>query len=1067
MGVACLWERRAGEAPDAAAQRICIEALQVVQIVARRGRPVRLRLITRGAVAALSGDLLDAAALAGAPVWGLGRTVMQEHPELDCRLVDVDDLASVARELLVEDGETQVAWRGGRRLVARLVRAKKEERRDPRLEGTVLVTGGLGALGLHVARYFANQKVPHLLLAARRGMETAGAADAIAALEAQGARVTVAAVDVANRAALAEVLERIPGELPLRGVVHAAGVLDDGVIAEQDPERFARVLSPKVAGAWNLHELTAGRPLEVFALFSSVSGLLGAAGQSNYAAANAFLDALAEHRRANGLAGQSLAWGPWSDGGMAARLGLSHKARLERQGIRPWTAADGTALFAAGLGRSDAHLGAVHLDLAAVGSASGESVPPFFRELVRPAKRTQGSAQPPGSWVATIAALDPARREEEVRAAVSADVARVLSWTGPVPPDAPLSELGLDSLMAVEVRNELGRRVGRTLPATVAFDHPTVSALSRYLLQDVLEIERTRKNIVAPRSSKADEPIAIVGFGCRYPGGVDGADSYWKLLSEGIDAVSTVPRERWDASALYDPDPDAAGKMVTREGGFLREIDRFDAAFFGISPREAAAMDPQQRILLETSWEALEHAGLAPAKLAGTEAGVFVGLMYQEYASLGPGLSALEGYGVTGSLGSVASGRLSYVFASRVELDRRHGLLLVARDAASRLQIAPPGRVFAGRSRGVTLMLTRPSRRVQPPARPCPDGRCKSFSAAADGVGWSEGCGILVLKKLADAQRDGDRILALVRGTAVNQDGRSSGLTAPNGPSQEAVIERALQQAGVASGKVSYVECHGTGTRLGDPIEVQALGKVLGPGRERPVVIGSVKSNLGHSQAAAGVAGIIKVVLSLQHEKIPKSLHFAQPSPHIAWGEVPVQVASEAIGWPRGPAPRIAGVSSFGISGTNAHAILQEAPDRQQKRYLRSTEPRSCSSCPPRPERRSPRNASGWQRMFARTRSRLRGTSPSAWPRPAPRWRSGSRSSLAPPKSSDRRSSAIALVDDAPPPHPAGSRSSFQGRAPSAPAWAASSTPGGSLFARRSIRWSRSSTGSSNDRSCR
>ncbi|HVR06985.1 MAG TPA: type I polyketide synthase, partial [Thermoanaerobaculia bacterium] len=408
-------------------------------------------------------------------------------------------------------------------------------------------------------------------------------------------------------------------------------------------------------------------------------------------------------------------------------------------------------------------------------------------------------------------------------------------------------------------------------------------------------------------------------------------ESFWRVLDESVDAVAEMPRERWDVAALYDPDPEAAGKMTTRHGGFLTEIDRFDAGFFGIAPREAVSMDPQQRLLLETSWEALERAGIAADRLAGSSTGVFVGLSGQEYGLLGGGcLERLDGYAGTGSMASIASGRISYALGLQgpsMTVDTACSSSLVTVHLAC--QALRQGECSLALAGGVALMLTPgvfvEFSRLRGLAA---DGRCKSFSAGADGTGWSEGCGMVVLEPLSEARRNGHPVLAVIRGSAVNQDGRSNGLTAPNGPSQEAVIRRALSQAGVKPHEVGYVECHGTGTVLGDPIEVQALGSVLGEGREqgRPVVIGSVKSNLGHTQAAAGVAGLIKIALSLQHERIPKSLHFDAPNPHIAWDELAVRVASEAVPWARNGVARIAGVSAFGVSGTNAHVVVEEAP---------------------------------------------------------------------------------------------------------------------------------------------
>jgi pimeloyl-ACP methyl ester carboxylesterase/NAD(P)-dependent dehydrogenase (short-subunit alcohol dehydrogenase family) len=488
VGVVCLWEARPDEEVPEAAQRVAIEGLSVVR--ALRGQAeARLWWVTTGAVSAQRGD---AVSVATAPIWGLGRTVMLELPELGSTLVDLDSstdaLDGLVGELSAGDSENQVAWRAGRRFAARLARADPgaAKRQAPIPEGcTVLVTGGLGALGLHVARWLAGQGTAHLVLTGRRGLDTAGAPEAVAELEALGARVTVAAVDVADREALGAVIQAIPPEWPLRGVVHAAGVLDDGVLIEQDAARFARVLSPKVVGAWNLHELTLGHDIDVFVMFSSMSGLLGSAGQGSYAAANTFLDALAEHRRARGLPAQSLAWGPWSEGGMAAGLPAVQQARLARQGMAALSAAEGIALFGHALARTEVQLGVMSLDLRVLGRGLGPNVPPLWRALVRVPAKLRPAAEARGNWASRLKALPETTRADEVRAAVEADIARVLG-VGDVSGDRPLSELGLDSLMALELRNALGKRVGMTLPATLAFDHPTPNAITRWLLTDIL-----------------------------------------------------------------------------------------------------------------------------------------------------------------------------------------------------------------------------------------------------------------------------------------------------------------------------------------------------------------------------------------------------------------------------------------------------------------------------------------------------------------------------------------------------------------------------------------------------
>ncbi|HRI53605.1 MAG TPA: beta-ketoacyl synthase N-terminal-like domain-containing protein, partial [Pseudomonadota bacterium] len=633
---------------------------------------------------------------------------------------------------------------------------------------------------------------------------------------------------------------------------------------------------------------------------------------------------------------------------MAAELLPRQQARLSQQGMLLLSPAQGVALLDRASRRPEVNLVTAALDLGAIGRSFGSRVPALWRALL-PTAESPRSQRSPAAWVRELAALPTEKRREALTQLVCTEAARVLSLAGAsaVPADRPFKELGLDSLMALELRNTLGRHVGVRLPATLAFDHPTPTALAEYLDSKVFPkagpAHTAAPIAVAPA---ADDPVAIVGIGCRYPGGIDSPAAFWRLLDAGLDATSEVPAERWDVDALYDPDPDAVGKMMTRRGGFVAAVDRFDAGFFGISPREAQAMDPQQRLLLETSWEALERAGIAPDRLAGSNTGVFIGLMYNDYGALNPDMAALDGYMATGSAGSVASGRLSYVLGLQgpsmtVDTACSSSLVTVHLACQSILQ----GECAVALAGGVALMFT-PTAFVEFSRLRglSPDGRCKSFSADADGVGWSEGCGVLVLERLSQARRQGHPVLAVIRGSAVNQDGRSNGLTAPNGPAQQAVIERALAQSGVIPGEVCYVECHGTGTRLGDPIELQALGAVLSRGRapSHPAVIGSVKSNLGHTQAAAGVAGIIKTVLALQHEKIPKSLHFRAPTPHVQWAELLLQVAAEPVDWPLGAGPRVAGVSSFGISGTNAHVVLGEAPPSTAAR----TEPLRLSAWP-------------------------------------------------------------------------------------------------------------------------
>ena len=429
----------------------------------------------------------------------------------------------------------------------------------------------------------------------------------------------------------------------------------------------------------------------------------------------------------------------------------------------------------------------------------------------------------------------------------------------------------------------------------------------------------------------AREPIAVIGLGCRFPGG-DGPDGYWTLLRGGRDATREVPVDRWPIDQYFDADPDTPGKMSTRRGGFLDQIDGFDPHFFGIAPREALVMDPQQRLLLEVSWEALENAGIDPESLTGSRSGVYVGICNYDYHQLllTRGSVTLDAYVASGNAHSVISGRVAYLMGLQgpaLSIDTACSSSLVAIHTACQslrageTTLALAGGVNVICSPDTTISISRGHMLA-------PDGRCKTFDAAADGYSRSEGCGMVVLKRLSDARRDGDRILALVLGSAINHDGRSGGLTVPNGPAQEAVIRDALAMAGLNGADIDYVEAHGTGTSLGDPIEVRALARALCGERDvvHPLLIGSAKTNIGHLESAAGVAGFIKVILALQNEEIPPHLNFKIPSPHIEWADLAVAVTAERRAWPSGPRPRRAGVSSFGFSGTNSHVILEEAP---------------------------------------------------------------------------------------------------------------------------------------------
>ena len=805
-----------------------------------------------------------------------------------------------------------------------------------RQDGTYLVTGGMGGIGCALAEWLAERGAGTVVLNGRRAPDPA-AERAIEALRARGFSVEVEIADVTDAAALDGMLERLDGTLPpLAGVIHSVGVLEDAALGNQNWESFENVLWPKMLGAWHLHRATADRDLDLFVLFSSVAGVLGNPGQANHAAANAFLDQLAAHRRALGLPGQAIAWGAWSGLGEAEEQRERIAERREASGTGWFTPEQGFKALERLLHQDATGTAVAVVDWPVFGE-SLDGRPSLLEDLLA-VDTDDGDSSSSEDLLEQLASTPAAGREDLLASFLQGEVQAVLRL-----PSAPAStvgffDLGMDSLMAVELRNRLNRAFSDAYvaPNTLVFDFPTIADLASHLVDALGEpapapeaasdavLEAVPEPGVQPEPGSENDGIAIVGMACRFPGAPDIA-TFWRGLEAGHDAVTNGRQDNgtWTGVA-GDPTVDDG---TWERGGFVEEIDRFDARFFGVTPIGARVMDPQQRLLLETSWRALEDAGIDPESLRGSRTGVYAGIAASEYRDLMLA-SAGENLNYLGTASSTAVGGVAYSLglmgpAIPVTLNCAASLVTVQQAAAGLRQgevdLALVGGVNAVFSPGLIRemaalgMLSR-------------QGRCKTFDATADGFVRSEGCGMVVLKRLAEAEADGDRIWAVIRGAAVNQNGASAGPTVPNGPAQERVIEEALSQAGVQPSEVDYLEAHGAGSELGDPIEVQAAAAVYGKerDRDRPLLIGSVKTNLGHLESAAGVASLIKVVLAMRHGVIPKHLHFQDPNPHLDWARLPVRVVSEATDWPHTPdRPLRAGVSAFGISGTNAHVVVE------------------------------------------------------------------------------------------------------------------------------------------------
>ena len=798
-----------------------------------------------------------------------------------------------------------------------------------RQDRTYLVTGGLGGIGCAVAGWLADNGAGAIVLNGRRAPD-AEAEEAIDALRRRGVRVEVELADVTDTGAVDAMLARVDEKLPpLGGVIHSVGVLSDAALTNQTWESFQRVLWPKVLGAWHLHRATMDRDLDLFILFSSRVGVMGNPGQANHAAANAFLDQLAGHRRALGLPGQAIAWGAWSEIGEAAEQRERIEQRRAALGGRWFTPQQGIRALER-LVRQDATTSVVMSMDWSVFEGAFEDRPPLLEDMLSSDDDKPDDVGASDDVLSLLRSAPTVGPEEVLISFLQREVQAVLRLPTAPSPTVGFFDLGMDSLMSVELRNRLNRALSGeyVVSNTAVFDYPNVASLANHLAGELgagsPQVAEEPAAAPQPKEAKTGEDaIAIVGMACRFPGAPNLA-SFWALLEAEEDAVTDGRRdgELW-TGVVGDP---AADDAIYRRGGFVDGIDRFDNRFFRISPIEARMMDPQQRMLLETTWQALEDAGIDPDRLRGSRTGVYAGMGSSEYRDVIAANGQEDLY--FGTSGSMTAGRIAFVLglegpAMPVDMACASSLAAIHQASAALRR----GEVDLALAGGVNAILSRSLMRFhQDLGMLSAIGRCNAFDASADGFVRSEGCGVVVLKRLSEAEADGDRIWGLVRGSAVNQNGASAGLPVPNGPAQERLIEETLAMAGVAPSEVDYLEAHGAGTELGDSIELRALASVYGRGREaeRPLLMGSVKTNVGHTEWAAGMASLIKAVMAMNRGTIPAHLHFQDPNPNFDWDRMPIRVTSKTTAWPVLPdRPPLSAVNSFGLSGANAHVILE------------------------------------------------------------------------------------------------------------------------------------------------
>lgn len=872
------------------------------------------------------------AAMALQSVWSWGKAAIIEGHEPDLRLIDVPAFnrempgAALTSALRLNGPERLFKIEGDRLLTQKLVRYQSTTVGTEVLadlsNASVLITGGLGYIGLKTAHWLSKLKVGQLILIGRSRLSEQ-ASEEISIIERGGSRVSTYQCDVSDLANLKMVLDQIDPQFPLKGVVHAATVLSDGLLVNQSQADINKVYQAKVKGAVNLHECTKGLDLDFFILYSSVSAILTPPSLGNYAGANAFLDALATFRQSQGLAATSVNWGLW-DGGVADD---DVSQRAKKHGMKVLNSGAAFHALESILKSKLAKAAILDMDWSVNSHYYGNST---LRSLISTLIRQADNAPTYGAFLESLHQLSEKGRRQKLADHLQGLVAEIINKEkSEVDVTSGLFEMGMTSLQSVELANTLSRDLGIRVSPGRIITVPTIHYLTEWVLSKIFEKQEKQPETVQTSGQYAGEPIAIVGTGLRLPGGVEDLEGLWQLMDSEISTVSEIPSDRWQADRYFDADRDRPGKYYTRYGSFVDNYAGFDREFFRISPEEATKMDPMHRMLLESSWHALEGSRTAKSSLEESRTGIFVGIGSSGYGGE-MSKTSLGGYDATGQSISFSAGRLSYFLGLNgpsIAVDTACSSSLSAvHMAVQSLQNGDCEMALAG---GVNLILN-PDHYIalSRTGALSPDGKCKAFSSSADGFGRGEGCVMLALRPLSVAEERGDEILGVIRATAMNHDGASSGLTVPNGKSQEKLLREALSKAGIPAGSVSYIEAHGTGTDLGDPIEVESLQQVFGQEeRKQPLHIGTIKSNISHLEAASGVAGILKILASFRHNRLPKSLHSEELNPKIDWASFPVEVVRESMTWSREEEPRIAGVSNFGLSGTNVHVLLEEAPE--------------------------------------------------------------------------------------------------------------------------------------------